>query len=268
MKRTILAFAALAGLAGCGPEPQARHTPKVAALAFDGAQVLGAATQAKRGERLTWVLGCHGCHGKTLEGQRFYELYATNLTRKLPQLSDSEFERILRHGTYKNDQLWGMPAEIFQHLSAPDMKSVLSYLRTFKPTGPPDQARLPWEAEAAVLIAENKLKPVATVVRETRNLGPVDLGERYALGRYITRVTCAECHGPELKGSPGDTPNLIVAGAYSRREFETLLTKGEAPGGRKIAELMSDVAKNRFSRMTPHERDSLYAYLKARAEAP
>jgi hypothetical protein len=31
---------------------------------------------------------------------------------------------------------------------------------------------------------------------------------------------------------------------------------------------MQSVAKTRFSRLTPHERDALYAYLKARAELP
>ena len=32
--------------------------------------------------------------------------------------------------------------------------------------------------------------------------------------------------------------------------------------------LMDEIARHRFSRMTPHERDALYAYLKARAERP
>jgi hypothetical protein len=32
--------------------------------------------------------------------------------------------------------------------------------------------------------------------------------------------------------------------------------------------MMSGVAKHRFSYLTQHERDALYAYLKARAEQP
>ena len=35
-----------------------------------------------------------------------------------------------------------------------------------------------------------------------------------------------------------------------------------------VREMMSGVAKTRFAYMTPHERDALYAYLKARAEKP
>jgi mono/diheme cytochrome c family protein len=113
------------------------------------------------------------------------------------------------------------------------------------------------------------LKPAAVFVREEGKKTPADVGQQYALGRYITMVTCAECHGPELKGDEGFSPNLVVAGGYTREEFETLLTKGIPSGGRKLKnELMSEVAKERFSHFTPHERDALYAYLKARAERP
>ena len=101
---------------------------------------------------------------------------------------------------------------------------------------------------------------------------PVDLGPQYALGRYITEVTCAECHGPDLKGDPhggaGAPPNLIVVGGYSRAEFERLITQGIPTGNRKLREMMSDVSITRFAYLTPHERDALYAYLKARAEKP
>lgn len=55
-------------------------------------------------------------------------------------------------------------------------------------------------------------------------------------------------------------------GGYSRPEFEKLITQGIPTGNRKLREMMSDVAKTRFVHLTPHERDELYAYLKARAE--
>lgn len=80
-------------------------------------------------------------------------------------------------------------------------------------------------------------------------------------------VTCAECHGPDLKGNEGGAPDLIVAGAYSRDDFERLMTTGEPPDGRKLP-MMGGVSRGRFSQMTPQERDALYAYLKARAELP
>lgn len=62
------------------------------------------------------------------------------------------------------------------------------------------------------------------------------------------------------------TPDLIVVGAYTRAEFERLIMTGVPVGGRKLNPMMSGVAKTRFARLTPHERDALYAYLKARAD--
>jgi hypothetical protein len=61
-------------------------------------------------------------------------------------------------------------------------------------------------------------------------------------------------------------PDLVVAGGYSREEFERLITTGVPLGNRKLNPMMSGVAQRRFTHMTPHERDALYAYLKARAE--
>jgi cytochrome c553 len=237
---------------------------------FDGAQVTDAAAKIAHGERLSWTLGCRGCHGLQLQGHRFYEAYASNLTRELPRYSDAQFEQALRRGVPRDGRdLWGMPSEIFQHLSSADMTALLAYLRSLTPAGPPNQSRLPWTKEAEDLMAKGELKPAAIFVREEGKKSPADLGQQYAFGRYITMVTCAECHGSELKGDEGFTPNLVAAGAYSRSEFETLMTKGVPSGGRKLKNpLMGEVARERFTHFTPHERDVLYAYLKARAEKP
>lgn len=260
-------IAALLFAAAC---QQQKHQPPVepAETTFDGARATAAAAKVAHGERLSWTLGCRGCHTKTLEGQRFYEAYASNLTRDLPKYSDAEIERVMRSGVPRDGRdLWGMPAEIFQHLSAADMAALIAYLRTLKPSGPPDEKLLPFDKEARELIAKGKLKPAAAFVRERKNMLPADVGRQYALGRYISQVTCAECHGPELKGDERFTPDLVAVGGYSRAEFETLMTKGIAAGGRKLKNpLMGEVARERFTQFTPHERDALYAYLKARAE--
>ena len=237
-------------------------------LTFDGAIVQDAAAKLAHGERLTRVLGCTGCHGRDLQGRRFYELYASNLTRDVPMYNDAELERLLRAGVHPSGRdLWGMPSELFQHLSAPDMAGLIAHLRTLPPDGKPTQPPLPFEPETKKLIAAGVLKPAAAFVRESKGIAPVDLGPTHVLGRYITRVTCAECHGPELKGNPRDTPDLVVAGGYTREQFETLMTSGKPVGGRKLR-LMDIVAPERFAKLTPHERDALYAYLKARADRP
>jgi cytochrome c553 len=255
-------------LAACQQQPE--PPKKSAEITFDGANITDAAALRAHGERLSWTLGCRGCHGEDLQGHRFYERYASNLTRELPKYSDAEIERVLRTGVPRDGrELWGMPSEIFQHLSAADMRALIAHLRTLTPLGKPTQPPLPWTREGIDAIKAGELKPAAVFVRERKAVAPLDLGARYARGRYITMVTCAECHGPDLNGHGTFTPNLIVAGAYTRAEFETLLTKGVPAGGRKAKNpLMGEVARERFVRLMPHERDELYAYLKARAEKP
>lgn len=260
----------LCALSACGPSAttQDDEVSERPVVALDGAQVSEASARISHGERLTYVLGCRGCHGKDLRGERFYELYASNLTRDLSNYNDSQLETLLRKGVHPTGRdVWAMPSELFQHLSKPDMVALVAYLRTLKPTGVPTGKPLPFEPETKKMIAAGKFKPAAAFVRESRTVGPVGLGMPHELGRYITRVTCAECHGAKLEGGDG-TPNLIVAGAYSREEFEKLITLGVPTGGRKLHPLMVGVAKSRFSHLTPHERDALYAYLKARAAQP
>lgn len=261
----------LTALAGCGSTKKAEPTP----IAFDGASATDKAARIAHGERLTWVLGCRGCHAKDLAGRNFTEddpqygpVYASNLTLVLPHYSDAAIERLLRTGEHPDRKaLWIMPSEIFQHLSAPDMTALIFYLRTLPPTGKPTPLPV-LSAQDKKDIAAGTYKPAAQFVRELNAVLPIDAGSQLALGRYMTSVTCSECHGPKLQGKKGDTPDLIIAGAYSREEFERLMTQGIAKGDRKLKPLMVDVAKNRFARLTPHERDALYGYLKARAEQP
>src|SRR5206468_12324100 len=106
-----VAFVLLA--AACQQQPQPPARP--AQISFDGAEVTDAAAKIAHGERLSWTLGCRGCHREKLEGGAFYERYASNLTRELPKYSDAEIERLLRTGVPRDGRiLWGMPSEIFQ----------------------------------------------------------------------------------------------------------------------------------------------------------
>ena len=259
--------AALAATACGSPEAAERESKAQAPpTAFDGALVHDAAAKRAHGERLSRVLGCRGCHTATLEGQDFYGVPASNLTREIRKYDDAQFHRLMREGVRLDGrELWLMPSEIFQYLGNEDMAALIAHLRTLAPSGPPTPPLPPFDDEVRKLIAEGKVKPAAVLVEETRSATPVDLGPGHALGRYITMVTCAECHGTRLEG--GENPDLVVASAYSREEFEQLLTKGIPNGPRKL-DLMALVAKGRFAHMTRHERDAVYAYLKARAERP
>lgn len=265
-------------LAGC--QQQATAPDKPVEIAFDGAQVTNSAAQLAHGERLTHVLGCTGCHGANLQGEQFDPemkqygpIYASNLTIAANEFTAAQLDGIIRRGVHpQRKSVWVMPSEMFRHLGDADAAALVAYLRSLKPAGKkmplPQFSKLDREE-----IASGKYKPAADYIREEKEGAvPVDLGQSHALGRYITEVTCSECHGAKLEGEqpprPGAPPDLIVAGAYSRAEFERLITQGVPTGNRKLREMMSGVAKTRFTHLTPHERDALYAYLKARAERP
>jgi cytochrome c553 len=249
-----------------------------APVTFDGAITTDEAAQIRHGDRLTSVLGCRGCHGRDLQGTFFTKdepqygpLYASNLTVEIPEYTDAQLDGIIRHGTHpERKTVWGMPSQIFQNLGDPDFRALVAYLRTLKPAG----KKLPdpqFSAQDKKDIAAGRYKPAVQMVADFKRAQPVDLGAQYALGRYITTVSCEECHGSNLEGNatgPGKAPNLIVAGGYSRADFERLITQGIPTPKRKLNPMMYYVAIGRFSRLTPHERDALYAYLKARSEQP
>lgn len=270
-----IALAVLCACAGCNAEDSSRASPapQVQAVAFEGAGADEPSQRLAHGERLTRVLGCRGCHSKQLEGKLWDNdpagygvLWASNLTRSIPGMTDQQLRDLLKAGVHpKGRELWLMPSELFQHLSEPDLDALIAHLRSVRPTGNPSPDPVPGP-RALAQIRSGEIKPAAALVEELANTGPADLGPRHALGRYITRLTCAECHGPELKG--GRTPDLVVAGGYTREEFERLITQGIAPGNRKIQPLMTSVAKSRYAHLTPGERDALYNYLKAHAEQP
>lgn len=268
--------ALLLATAACSKVPEEASAAKPVELTFDGAQVTNASAIVAHGDRLTHVLGCKGCHTPTLTGSNFLAhspygvLYASNLTQVVPHYSDAQIEGILRHGihpTRKN--LWIMPAQTFQNLSPADMKALIAYLRTLHPAGSPTPPPK-FTAAGEKFIASQHIEPIAQRVIEAKAKPPLDLGPQYAFGRYITMTTCAECHGSDLTGTkdlePGiSPPNLIVVGGYSRADFDKLMTTGVPLGGRKLV-MMGDIARERFTHLTPHERDALYAYLHARAE--
>lgn len=271
------ALALLLGTAACSKVPEQASAARPQELAFEGAQVTDASAIIAHGDRLTQVLGCKGCHTPTLTGHNLLShspqygvLYASNLTQALPHYSDAQIEGIVRRGVHPTRKdLWVMPAQTFQNLSAPDMKALIAYLRTLRPAGKPTPP--PKFTPAGLkLMASQHIEPIAERVVQDKARPPLDLGARYAFGRYITMTTCAECHGSDLTGikdlEPGiSTPNLIVVGGYSRADFEKLMTTGVPLGGRKLV-MMGDIARERFTHLTPHERDALYAYLHARAE--
>ena len=163
-------------------------------------------------------------------------------------------------------EFWFMPVESYQFLSDADIGAIIAYLRTVKPAGkalPPFRKNRALEKE----IAEGKIGNAQVQLAKFRKDMPVDLGQQHALGRYLAQTTCAACHNNALQGWEGFTPNLDLAGAYSKEELARLLTTGEGKVKKDLG-MMSGIARNSLSKLTPRERDAVVDYVLARAQRP
>lgn len=276
MRGFILMVAA--ALAACGksePDPDRPAVPAAPAeITFDGADFADEAAKIAHGKRLARVLDCTGCHGDNLTGRNvtaddpdYGDMWAPNLTLKLAEYNDADFEKLLRTGTPKDGrELWFMPAESYQFLSPPDMTAIIAFLRSHKPTGkqvPPIRKGPGFLKE----LEEAGFSHAAAQTIRLRDNPPADLGPQHERGRRLARIVCTGCHNGQLEGYTGFTPDLDIAGAYSPAELETLLITGKGKVKPNLG-LMTNVARYSFSQLTPAERKAIVGYILARANRP
>jgi len=194
-------------------------------------------------------------------------MYAPNLTLLLAKYSDAELDKLIRGGVPKDGrEFWFMPVESFQFLSDADAGAIIAYLRTVKPAG---KALPPFRKNRAVDkdVAAGRMGNAQVQIAKYRKDRPAEVGEQHAWGRYMVQTTCTACHNNALQGWEGFTPNLDVAGAYSKEELTHLLTTGEGKVKKDLG-MMSGVARNSFSKLTPREREAIVDYVLARAKRP
>jgi cytochrome c553 len=225
-----------------------------------------------RGAHLASIGLCRDCHGRDLTGARFEvpgaTIYSRNLTALTAGFSDADFDRAIRQGLRPDGRsLLVMPSSAFANLSDNEVASIIAYLRSLPPRGavsPDPRAGLLVRA----LLATGRVRTGADSLSD--GAAPLDPGPRYAAGRHLARTICAVCHGPDLAGTPPgsfhQTPDLLIAAAYDRTEFHTLMRSGKAAGGREVG-LMSRTARANFSAFTDAEVDAIYDYLVARSAA-
>jgi len=275
--RMVLVLLAAASVVACDRKPAepanvAAAAPKLAQVSFDGAGYKDDISKVIHGERLSWVLGCKGCHGSNLQGgnvtkddPNFGDMNAPNITLLMASYSDEQLDQLIRHGKPKDGrEFWFMPVESYQFLSDADLAALIAHLRTYKPQGqqlPPIRIGPGLRDQAAKGILQNS----QAMLKRYRDQAPPDLGESQSYGRHLSQIVCAECHNSSLQGFDGFTPNLDIAGTYNAAELETLLTTGKGKSKPDLG-LMSSSAKDRFAKLTPGERQAIIAYVKARAD--
>ncbi|HEY0116151.1 MAG TPA: cytochrome c [Allosphingosinicella sp.] len=268
MRFTSLLIATLL-LAGCGRQEASDPAPAAPPVQFQRLST----NPVEHGQRLSSVLGCAGCHGADLTGEDWSEpgfgrLWTANLTRAVPAYSDAQLAAAIRGGVrHDGTELWEMPSHLFTALTAEDMTALIAFLRSRPPAG---EARpLPsFEAGAHREIAQGTFKSSRTQVAEEGGRWPPDAGPRHALGRYIVRATCAECHGMNLAGGqphPKATPRpdlRAIVPAYDAAAFERLMRTGKALEDRELR-MMSDVARGRYRHFSAGELEAVRQYLLA-----
>jgi mono/diheme cytochrome c family protein len=163
-----------------------------------------------------------------------------------------------------------MPSHLFSQLTEDDMAAVIAFLRSRPPSGP-DRPAPVFEEEARREMAAGIFLSSPGLVKKLGVAWPPDAGPEHALGRYVVRATCAECHGMDLRGgqpNPKATPrpDLRMVAAYEPEAFRRLLRTGKAMGEREVG-LMSEVARGRYRLLTDREVAAVYAYLRRVGEA-
>ena len=233
-------------------KPEAAGVP--ANASFDGADYRDQAAKTAHGKRLATLFQCNGCHGADYAGRDLGAaipiidgLWASNISRSIPGMSDAELERLLREGVHPDREIYVMPSKQTQFLSRPDMAALIAYLRTIPPAGeatplPPAgfeaavTARLPdnyWRTQQ-----EGERRGYHNAAEEVSYFAahrPPDLGPRSARGRMIASTLCSTCHGAALDGLGEPAGNIQGALAYDDAAFDRLLIESVDRSGKRVS---------------------------------
>ena len=165
--------------------------------------------------------------------------------------------------------MMSMPAFNFTRLSDEDVAAMYAYMRS-APVAENDMPtpRLGWAPRIDLIRgAEPHMADLAMMVPEL-SVDPVSQPQ-LAAGEYLAMTMCNECHGFDVRGQSywgPPTPDLMIASAYSREDFATVIQTGKA-GDRELG-LMALVGPDRFPELTEEEIDALYAYLSTLIDEP
>ena len=188
--------------------------------------------------------GCHAPEGSVLPvGNDFMgddappvgTFLAPNLTPvHLSDWSDGELVRAIREGIHRDGRaLLIMPSKELHALTDRDVQAIVAWLRSLPPAGDPTpRNRLNVLGAALINVAplQQNQPPVTEPVLE-----PLP-GPTAEYGQYLAGMTCAICHGPDLRGDAGQqAPALThVPVVWSESQFIEFMRSGVRPGGAPV----------------------------------
>jgi mono/diheme cytochrome c family protein len=195
-------------------------------------------------------------------------LVAPNLTAAVRRYSDAELAVVIRNGVRPGGRsLVVMPSEGFVGLTDADLGRIIGFLRTL-PAVPGHEPSLRLGPLGRIGFALGKFKVAAQLIADSVPL-PEATNQQAALGRYLARTTCPQCHRADLRGTSNPSftsPNLQVVAGYTLEGFTRLLRTGVPLGGRNLA-TMGPWARDHLSYFTDAEIGALYSYLHAMPQA-
>lgn len=236
-------------------------------------EVQGDAASLTRGEHLSRIHGCIDCHGDQLDGRVFvddppFRVVASNLTSGaggVGQTYDAtDFDRAIRHGLRPDGSpLLIMPSAAYNRLSDGDAADLIAYLQQLPAVDnelPPTHVRTLGRVLSAFAIDP------AFEVRTMRSMTPAQVDRDEAgYGAYLTSITCAYCHGDDLRGgvspTPGSppAPDLAPAGLWPYADLARALQSGVTPAGRMMDPQFMPWTFTRH--MTPDEVRAIHVHL-------
>ncbi len=232
------------------------------------------------GRHLAVSRGCTECHASDLGGAVMSDdgfmgyLASANLTAGkggvLPQLTDAQIARTLRHGIrHDGRSVIVMPAVDYFPLSDEDIGALIAYLRTVPPVDRELAApRLGPGARALIVLAGEPLLSAEQIDHQAVRSPKPEAAVSVEYGRYVAAV-CMSCHGENYAGGlvngPPGTPasaNLTPAGAlatWDEAQFLAALRTGVLPDGRQMdARVMPWMA---FAEFDDTEARAIWAFL-------
>jgi len=240
------------------------------------------AASVARGEHLARaVTSCVLCHGEGLAGKVFVDMgpvgvvAGPNLTRGKggigATLTDADWIRAIRHGVRRDGtSLIIMPSEVFTHLSAEDLGSIIAYAKQLSPVDrnvPPTHLR----ALGRWLLTRGKMQIlVAPKTPRVELLTSVPRTPTKEYGKYLAVIAgCHGCHGYGLSGGrvagPPKAPpasNLTPEnlGKWTEAQFARAVREGKDEDGGTLDELMPSQT---FRGMTDDEVHALWLYVRS-----
>ena len=247
-------------------------------ISFDGADYQTKQKEIEHGERLANLFGCNDCHMPTYTGVNFGDfiplldgLWATNISRTMPNMSDEQLEKVLRDGTHPERDLFLMPSKTSQFLSKRDMDALIAYLRTIPEKGSPTpnpplgfrdsvMAKLPADYWRKDEQGKPSYHTAEDEVMYYRSHSLPNLGKELLKGRLIAQTMCSSCHGASLDGIGEDAGDISSTKKYDTSSYKKFLTSGiTVDGDTLITPFGSD---HMFQFLTDNEIESVVAYMK------